>query len=169
MSDFAPALSYVLDFEDRPRSYEPSPDTGGEAIAGVNSKAWPVDYAHIASLPQPERASAVSDFYQKNFWNPLLIGGIAAQEVANRVLDESVNAGPKEGPMILQKACNSLGCTLTVDGELGPHTLAAANVLDPVALLIAYRRERAAHYKAIEMAHPEDVKYDAVWMARAEA
>lgn len=169
MSQFSPALEYVMNFEDSQRSYEPSPDPGGEAIAGVNSKAWPVDYAHIASLPQPQRAAAVAAFYLANFWQTLDIGGVNDQDVANRVMDASVNEGPHQGPTLLQKAANLLGCTLTVDGVLGPSTFAAVNALDPESLLAAFRTVRAARYKEIVAANPADEKYLDVWLARAQA
>lgn len=169
MSQFSPALEYVLDFEDEPRSYEPSDDPGGFAIAGVNSAAWPAEYATIAAVPQPQRAGLVAAFYQANFWNPLQIGGVNDQDVANRVLDTSVNEGPVWGPKVLQMAANTLGCTLLVDGELGPNTFAAVNGLSTDSLLAAIRTVRANRYQKIAAANPADEKYLDEWLARARA
>ena len=168
MSDFAPALSFVLDNEDALRKYAIVPDPGGSAIAGVNSYDWPAQYDAIAGLPQADRASAVASFYQMNFWNPINCSGIADQDIANRVMDESVNGGLDTGPKILQRAANSCGAMLAVDGEIGPMTLAAVNGIDAATLLAAYRAARVAHYQAIAAANPADAKYLAAWVARAE-
>ena len=169
MADFAPALDYVLNFEDSQRSYASNPDCGGFAIAGINSKSWPTEYANIDATPQAQRAPAVAAFYESNFWTPLNIGSVASQDVANRVLDMSVNAGPRTGTRLLQQAANTLGCTLTVDGVLGPASLAAINAIDPTALLSAYRAARVAHYQAIVADTPSSQKYLAVWLQRAQA
>ena len=168
MSQFSPALDYVLNFEDEPRSYEPSPDCGGFAIAGVNSIAWPEQYKAIAALPQPERAAAVAMFYQQAFWTPIQIGGIQSQDVANRVLDQSVNGGSETGPLLLQRAANACGCTLAVDGNLGPNTFEAVNGLDPERLLAAFRSARVSHYEAIVTAQPDDERYLVGWLNRAK-
>lgn len=169
MSQFQPALEYVLNFEDRGRTYAATPDPGGSAIAGVNSAAWLNSYQDIANAQQGQRAALVAAFYQAKFWISLQIGGINDQDVANRVLDMSVNGGPRWGPKILQMAANTLGCTLTVDGQLGPNTFEAVNALDPERLLAAYRMARVAHYQSIAAAKPELAKYLPVWTERAEA
>lgn len=169
MADFAPALDYVLNFEDSQRSYASNPDCGGFAIAGINSNAWPEDYAAVAAVPQAKRGAAVASFYESKFWDALNIGAVSAQDVANRVLDMSVNAGPRTGTRLLQQAANTLGCTLTVDGVMGPASITVVNALDPQALLTAYREARAAHYNKIVAANPANQKYLAVWLQRAEA
>lgn len=168
MAQFAPALDFLLDNEDSRRQYAVVPDAGGYAIAGINSNSWTSDYAAIAAMPQASRGPAVAAFYQTKFWNPLNAGGIDDQDVANRLLDESVNAGLREGVVLLQRAANACGGTLTVDGSIGPMTLEAVNGIDPEKLLAAYRAARVNLYTAILQAHPDDAVYAAQWMARAK-
>src|SRR5208283_4911306 len=108
MAQYPPALEYILQFEDPKHAYANIPDNKGNVIAGVNSLAFPADFAAIAALPQNQRARAVAQFYQSNFWNPLRLGGLNSQDVANRVLDEAVNTGLREAAVALQEAINTL-------------------------------------------------------------
>jgi lysozyme family protein len=169
MALFAPALEYLLDFEDRQRAYASVPDVGGYAIAGINSHSWPEDYAKIAALPQAQRGPAVASFYNRKFWLPIQAEALTSQDIANRLQDQSVNGGQNSGIKLLQRAANQCGATLALDGAMGPRTIAAVNAIDPTQLLAAYRAARAANYQAIVIAKPEDAKYLAQWLKRAQA
>lgn len=169
MSQFPPALNFVLDNEDRLRHYEAVPDApaGAHAISGINSAAYSEQYLKIAALPQSERGPAVSDFYESEFWNPLGAAGIASQDLANRVLDQAVNGGLKTGGMLLQTAANACGATLMIDGSIGPNTVSVVNSLDPNKLLTAFKQARVNHYNRIATRSPELAKYLNGWLARA--
>jgi lysozyme family protein len=171
VSQFLPAFNYILGWEDSKHEYAIVPDTGGSAISGINSKAWPEQYAEIAKLPQADRGSAVSNFYSVYFWNPIQIGGIASQDVANRVLDMCVNGGRATGVMCLQRAVNACSghMALETDGIIGAKTLEAVNAIEPETLLAAYRNARVAYYEAVLQANPSDEEYRADWLKRARA
>lgn len=167
MSEFAPALSYILDFEDPRREYAIVPDAGGYAISGVNSKAWPIEYNDIADLPQPERPAAVAAFYLKNFWTPLRLAEINSQDIANRVMDATVNMGPITAVRLLQTCM-----ALDDDGIMGPITIARTNAdaeTPPGALLNQFRSARAQHYRKIVANDPSKAQYLAGWLKRAQA
>lgn len=170
MSQYAPALSWILGFEDPHRNYNASMDNnGGGVIAGINSKSFPRQYAAIINLPISQRGPAVSQFYYEEFWMPLMLGGIESQDVADRVLDMSVNAGMVRAVELLQSAVNQLlqPGTLAVDGEMGAHTLEAVNGLNPESVMAAYRAQRMAYYQGC--AGWSNPKIRAAWTARAEA
>lgn len=169
MSQFQPALSFVLDNEDRLREYEAVPDApvGAHAISGINSAAYPEQYAKVAAIPQSERGPAVSDFYESEFWNPLGAAGIASQDLANRVLDQAVNGGLKTGGMLLQTAANACGATLLIDGSIGPNTLSVVNSLDPDKLLVAFKQARVNHYNRVAARSVELRQYLKNWLTRA--
>lgn len=169
MSQFPPALNFLLDNEDRNREYAIVPDPGGNAIAGINSRSWPTAYANIARMPQVQRAPAVANFYQTEYWNVMQLGGLDSQDLANRVLDCGVNCGLYTATRMLQTAANSLGANLDVDGILGPVSREAINRIDPERMLAAYRVARIAHYEKIAELHPEDGVYLPAWTARAMA
>jgi len=169
MSQFQPALDYLLDNEDPTRSYKETVDNnGGRVLAGINSKSFPADEARIATLPLPMRAAAVARFYDDNFWTPMQLGFIDSQGIATRVLDEEVNTGKGEAVLLLQRAINTIRANaVEADGKMGPKTLSVVNAVDPQALLAAYRQQRLSYYDEVVAKHPGDEKYLADWLARA--
>ena len=170
MSQFPPAYDYVMKFEDPLHLYKQVRDNnGGEVISGINSKAWPSDFALVASIFQPQRGPYVATFYQKRFWEHMQLGGLESQDVANRLIDMAVNAGDRPAVKLLQQAINSLRFQVAVDGVIGPATLEAANQCDPEALLAAFREQRKQHYEKVAEDNPDDAGYLPVWLARAEA
>jgi Predicted Peptidoglycan domain len=171
MAQFPPAYDYIMRFEDPEHLYASVTDNNGaQVISGINAAAWPSDFALVNAIFQPQRGPAVANFYQTRLWAPLQLGGLESQDVANRVLDEEVNAGRREAILLLQRAVNVLHAgTLVEDGAVGPLTLAAANAADPEALLATYRAARAASYQAIVAANSDDARYLATWLARAQA
>ena len=99
-------------------------------------------------------------FYQFQFgWEPLRIGAIYSQAVANKVFDLQVNTG--QGIVFLQRAVG-----VTPDGKLGPVTVAAVNSLPPDDVLRGIYAAGKAHYDGIVAAHPEKQQFYAGWMAR---
>jgi lysozyme family protein len=169
MAQFLPAFQYLMQFEDPEQTFAETADNRGQVISGVNSLAWPQDFAIIAALPQSERAPAVSNFYLSKFWNPMLAGGIDSQDVANRYVDCGVNCGARPATEMLQKAVNALhAATVAEDGVIGPLTLEAVNATDPDAILAAFRSQRAAYYEAIVAANPADQPYLNGWLRRAQ-
>lgn len=170
MAAFEPALSFLLDHEDRKREYAKVQDVSGWAIAGINSKAFPVAYIGISETPQDERAPLVAEFYRKQFWEPMNCGGLDSQDLANRLLDAGVNMGAGTAAKLLQKAVAALDDPgLVVDGKIGPLTVSGANLCDPRALLDKFRALRADHYRAIAVANPDLLRYLGAWLTRAEA
>jgi len=167
MSEFGPALDYLLDNEDKARSYAIVPDPGGNAIAGINSASFPTQYAAVAAAPQAQRGELVANFYFTAFWSPLELDFVNSQDIANRVLDQAVNGGPYSAIAMLQECANSLGGAIAVDGTMGTLTLHAVNACDAGKLLDAYRKARVEHYEAVLEAHPKLEMYRATWMARA--
>lgn len=161
LAQFPPALTYLLTWEDPAHLYAAVLDNnGGEVISGVNSKSWPSDFALINSIAQPERGPAVANFYLARYWNPLLLGGLLSQDIANRVLAGAVNMGDQPDVKVLQEAINVLHRgSVEEDGVMGPLTIAAANEADPEALLAALRTQLLARYQAIVAANPADQKY----------
>jgi lysozyme family protein len=175
MADFGVAFQWAMQFEDSLMACRQVPDAAPAgvagpcyAISGINSGAWPQQFATIAALEESQRAPAVKSFYQAEFWN-IWYAQLASDDVAKRVFDFSVNGGSGTAVKTLQQAVNALGGKLVVDGGWGPLTLAAANAADPAALVEAFIEARVAHYQAIAAADPADAAYLKVWLARAQS
>lgn len=174
MANWDVCFNWLMDNEDRARSYAIVPDVGGSAIAGVNSKDWPVQFQKIANLPADQRGPLVALFYQQAYWNKWY-AQLTSDEVAKRVFDASVNCGPRAAIEILQRAINPIALKmaapgsylLIIDGAWGRHTVESANALDPAGIVPAFCAERVLHYQAIVDANPADAVYLAAWTARA--
>ena len=143
-------------------------DNKGQVISGVNSLAYPVELAQVAAIAQADRLPVVEAFYQSKIWNQWL-AQIESDEVAKRVFDARVNPSPEKGVEFAQKADNSLGGTLVVDGILGPNTVAGINENDPEPFVDAFRSVRSQHYRDIVANNPSDAPYLNAWLARANA
>lgn len=183
MADWNTAYNFMMDNEDGPRACAQVHDApeqhdpvsgeriGAYAISGVNSAAWPTEFAAIAALPQSQRAPLVQKFYQDHVWNQWF-AQIVSDDVCKRVFDFAVNAGGGKAVRCLQQAVNSLAAPdamlLAVDGGWGPMTLGAANAVDPASLTAAFQAQRVADYQTIAAANPNLAKYLAEWIARAE-
>lgn len=169
MSEFLPALNFLLDNEDAPRAYTEVVDSdGGKVIAGINSNSWPEQEAMIAALPVADRPQEVARFYLAHYWLPGRMGQINDQDTATRVMDFAVNRNEIDSVKALQEAVNEIsGAGLAVDGILGRQTAAAANACDGGALLAAFKGQRCALYRLIALKNPKDQKYLDAWLARA--
>jgi lysozyme family protein len=176
MADWNIAYNWMMDNEDFSRACKQVPDAGPAgagpcfAISGINSAAWPTQFAGIAAIAQDQRANAVQQFYEENIWNNWF-AQIASDDVCKRLFDFAVNGSSHQAVQCLQQALNSLGGSgtpLKEDGGWGPMTLAALNAADPNALVTAFKTQRVAHYQAIAAAHPDKAQYLKAWTARAE-
>lgn len=173
MAQFPEALQFTLQWENPRGIYSPLPDNKGFQISGINSAEQPLYYSAILATPIGQRAAAVAEAYQNAFWTPMRLGGIADQDVANRVFDEGVNAGAETATRMLQEAVNALtgvpGTPLAVDGDLGPESLSAVNSAPPESLLASFRTLRCQRYRDIAATNPSDTVDLAAWLTRAMA
>lgn len=165
MADFKTAFAWMMDNEDPHGLCAIIPDAppGAHAISGINSAAFPSDFAAIAAIDQLNRAPSIQRFYQLHFWNRWF-DQLDSDEVAKRVFDAAVNMGARTAVKLLQGA---IGGSLPVDGTWGPNTVAAANSMASDALVIAFKAERVQHYADIVEANPGYEKYLREWTERA--
>lgn len=174
MADFLVCYNWTMSDEDAPAAHAIKSDACPEgcaagrcfAISGINSGAFPSQYAAIADIPQSQRGPAVQSFYQAEFWNQWY-AQLASDEVAKRVFDMAVNAGPGTAVELLQRAVNDVAPPLAVDGAWGPNTVAAVNACASTALVAAFQQRRVEYYEAIVARKPADSIYLDGWKARA--
>lgn len=116
---------------------------------------------------KPMKVEAAKQIYKKYFWDLPGYNRLQDQIIATKVMDIAVNCGEGNAAKILQRACNSLGSTLVVDGKAGPLTFAAANGHDPKKLLAALKDEQLRYYESIIVARPANEKFRKNWTKRA--
>ena len=162
MASFDVAYEWTMNNEDAQRQYKTVPDAppGAFAISGINSAAFPSEFAAINACPQAQRGPLVKAFYQRHFWNQWF-DQLSLDDLAKRVFDESVNAGPGTSVKMLQGVVG-----VDQDGLWGPGTVNAANAAGQSAVE-AFTFAREQHYRAIVEKNPADQKYLANWLARA--
>lgn len=171
MADFQPAVTITLQHEG---GFFHNTVTGeivnhGVTLQFVQSSGYKPDADE--SFIQNLSVAEASQIYQTYFWDRYHIGSINDQELASKVFDLTVNMGPG-GPnhagaiSLLQSAVNACKGQCTVDGLLGPLSLAQVNALDPGTLLTQYKQMVAQRYTAIAAANVELAGDLNGWLAR---
>ncbi|MBF0215343.1 MAG: hypothetical protein HQM00_17585 [Magnetococcales bacterium] len=142
MADFQKAFLKTMGAEG---GYSNDPDDrGGETYRGIARKFhpdWPgwkiIDAlkSYLSDLrrwtPTAEMNNLVEEFYKEKFWDVFRGDSIQDQPIAEEIFDSGVNFGSSTEGKILQRAINvACGTTLTVDGKVGPATIAALNDAD---------------------------------------
>lgn len=134
--NFDKALAKVLDHEG---GYSNHPrDPGGMTNLGVTQRAWEewvgreVGEKEMRSLT-PEK---VTQFYKRKYWDRVR-GDELPEGLDYIVFDTAVNSGPGRAIKLLQECLD-----VTVDGALGPKTMAAVQAAGAQKLIAAYAKKR---------------------------
>ena len=161
---FPTCLAFVLKaeggFVDNPN------DPGGATNKGVTQRVYDAYRANLCEDPRGVLLIAddeVSDIYQSEYWTPTSCDQLPAG-VDLCVFDFAVNAGDQRSEKVLQQA---LG--VTVDGQIGPQTIAAAQAADPRALASRMLDLRAAFYQQLAIDKPSEAEFLDGWLNRVAA
>jgi lysozyme family protein len=181
MADFDIALTALLAYEG---GYSNNPaDAGGETVCGIsrhfnpNWLGWALVDHHkmltsnlvtlnTAILADSQLTDAVALFYRQKYWN---FDKITSQLIANKMLDMEVNFGQGTAVRIIQQGLNHLGHSVTLDGNLGPATLALVTNAKEPDLLHAMRAYSALYRVNRVQAHPEQMEFIEGWLWRDTA
>lgn len=118
-------------------SFENDPDDpGGATKFGIDQRSHPdVDIRHLTE-------AKAKDIYRKDYWKKIK-GGELPENLALVVMDIAVNNGSGRAAKWLQELAG-----VTVDGVIGPITIAASKKLNEVDIASLLDR-REAFYRAI--------------------
>jgi len=180
MANFQQAFNITMGNEG---GYSNNPnDHGGETYAGIASnywpqwQGWPIVHQIIASKPanlnvalqaNVQLQADVEAFYKANFWDVLSLDSLNLQQSANQLFDSGVNMGTGVAAKFLQEAINALTPNaVTVDGQVGHLTIAAANAHTDEALYNQICALRKARYMAIIAANPSQAVFEKGWLNR---
>lgn len=113
--------------------------------------------------------SDVAKLYENKFWKKAKCDKIQSEMVATKVFDMAVNMGPAQAWRIVQRAANTLGESLTVDGKPGPATLASVKSLTDrdFMLVTNIRRQQDKFYESLIQKKPSLAKFRLGWRRRA--
>lgn len=125
-------------------------DPGGLTNFGISQRAYPgLDIANL-------RKEDAIDIYHRDYWLAAKCDKLAPA-VGMVVFDAAVNVGVETAIRLLQRAVG-----VTVDGVIGPQTIARAN-LAPKTAVVALTTERILHYASL----PTWKTYGKGWTSRA--
>jgi len=123
---FQAIISDTISFEtggDKSGAYTNDPvDPGGETKWGISKRAHPE--LDIKSLTYKDAIK----IYATTYWSPMY-DLIPSLELTFKVFDMGVLSGKPTAVKLLQQAIVASGKTIAVDGDFGPITLTALNVV----------------------------------------
>lgn len=184
MALFEPA--YLLERKHEGYYVNNPADKGGETYAGIarkiypNEPIWSVVDSYKASLGRPLKTNEgvpnteplVKAFYER-LWIANNFGKIKDQNTANILYDWFINSGylafKTNAPETfgVQEILNrDFKKSLTLDGRLGPDSVAAINSVDNAKLYNTIKKERINFYKNLVAKNPSQSVFLAGWLKR---
>lgn len=163
---FEIALGHVLEMEGgwTEDQYDPGGPTNFGITLGTLAAARCIvlDVTTFSDLREQLRRISmieVRDIYQKRYWTPCRAEALHPA-VALMHFDATVNHGLGASARMLQQAVGA-----TIDGEIGPETLAACAAAAPATILQRYANERRERYRALS----HFWRFGRDWLARVDA
>jgi lysozyme family protein len=144
--NFEKSLQFVLQHEG---GFVNSPrDPGGATNKGVTQAVYDKWRASHALPPQSVRNiddAEVTAIYFNLYWNAVHADDLPSG-VDYAAFDFCVNSGPHEADVTLQRAIHALqdASDVTIDGVIGPRTIAALSQADPRRIINEICSERLA-------------------------
>lgn len=140
-------------------------DLGGETNKGITWATWQQYFGDTHDRFLAMSSDDWTYIFVTGFWNGIMGNQIASQSIADFMADFYWGSG-SYAITILQTVLNQLGANLTVDGVMGPNTLAAVNATDPQTLLDALKAATAAYYQNIVASNPSQSVFLQGWLNR---
>jgi uncharacterized protein (TIGR02594 family) len=163
---FQIALAHVLEMEG---GFSDDPyDPGGPTNRGITLEDYArwisvtIDAANRSALVEDLKRipdAAVEDIYRNRYWTPAACPELPPP-VALMHFDAAVNHGLGGAKRMLQAIAG-----VTVDGEIGPLTLAAIAMSSPLDLVARYASLRRERYRALPMFW----RFGTGWLKRVDA
>lgn len=162
---FATFASQTIAFEtagDKSGAYHNDPkDAGGETKWGISKRAHPNE--NIKALTYQDAL----DIYEKQYWNEYY-SYINDERLAFKLFDMGVVSGKRKAVKLLQDSVKALGTTIASDGNFGPLTLTAVNMLDKERLYDEYTKNYTKFFKRITFLRPWNKRFLSGWLRRLD-
>jgi lysozyme family protein len=174
MANFNLAIESVIKNEGDFVLHTVEGDRGGMTYAGISKRfhpqwaGWEVISRALNTTGQPssrhladELKSMVNAFYYDKFWLPIKGDEILLQNVAQSILDFSVNAGLVTACRLAQRAVKA-----TADGVIGPKTLRELNTVDDETFVMLYSLLKVKRYAEICNKNSDQTRFMLGWVNR---
>lgn len=138
-------------------------DRGGATNKGITIGTFRRFYGNDASV---EQLKAITDeqwltIFRAGYWNPWRADYIANQSIANIVVDWAWASGARTSIKQVQRILD-----VSVDGIVGPKTLAAINSANPRELFDRIRSARLTFVDNIVRRNPTQARFIRGWKNR---
>jgi len=155
---FDDIIPLILEHEGGAKITKDKDDPGGTTKYGISQKAYPT--MDIESLTEDD----AKYIYFNDYWNPSKASHLPLK-IRYIYFDMVVNMGKSRAVKILQRALNSRGSKLKIDGGIGKNTLnaAAKSQLE----LERLRSFRVLYYADLVNRKPKLQKYWYGWYRRS--
>jgi lysozyme family protein len=167
MANVEAAIDYVLGWEDASLSgvITTAPD-GKRTRFGIDEHWHPelTNCLYYSSMGSVAALQIARGIYDVNYCQPLCIAEIDNQEIANKLLSLGVNVGVINASRMLQDAVTVAG-----DGRIGPLTLHALDLADPLKVMEDLRAEATNYYDELVARDPDKQAFLRGWLRRASA
>jgi lysozyme family protein len=156
MSKFDEIIEVVLEHEG---GYVNDPkDPGGETNFGIAKRSHPdVDIKNLTK-------EGAKEIYKEVYWDKNKVESLP-EELWHIYFDMCVNQGKSRAVKIIQRAVNGKGGSLTVDGGMGPMTIAAIG--KSRVELDRIRAYRVKYYADLATKKPDLERFYFGWFKRA--
>ena len=181
MSDFTKCITKTLQYEgvsSTSTGYVDHPnDRGGATKYGISTTfikdTGDIDFFDMHTdlvldkrdIQQLTFDKAV-EAYKKYFWDVFNLDDIQDNKKAFLIFDAAVNHGISGATKLVQRALNSCGCSVSVDGIYGPKTKAALEQCAVEDFIKAFQEKRTALYEAIVKNNPSQKVFLKGWLNR---
>lgn len=183
MSDFTKCITHTLRYEgvseNSPGLVDHPSDRGGITKYGIsyefvkntgNTNLFDMNFDGKLTKEDIRNLTfdAALEAYKLYFWDYYFLDDIEDNRKAFLIFDASVNHGYKTATKLIQRALNSSGYQLSIDGIWGPKT--KASLVDcPVEDFIKnFQEKRRALYKAIVKNNPSQNVFLKGWLRRVD-
>ena len=130
-------------------------DPGGETNFGIAKRSHPdVDIANLTK-------DGAKEIYKEHYWDRNKVESLS-EDLRHIYFDMCVNQGRGRAVKIMQRAANSKGAGLKVDGGMGPMTIAAMDGVE----LDRVRAYRIKYYADLVTRKPDLEKFYFGWFRR---
>jgi lysozyme family protein len=156
LTKFDEIIEVVLEHEG---GYVNDPDDpGGETNFGIAKRSHSdVDIKNLTK-------EGAKEIYKKEYWDKNKVESLP-EDLWHIYFDMCVNQGKSRAVKIIQRAVNSKGGSLTVDGGMGPMTIAAIGKFR--VELDRVRAYRVKYYADLVTRKPDLEKFYFGWFRRA--
>ena len=171
MANIQDSLNITLAFEG---GYVKDPDDpGGETNYGITkNNAIAFGYTgDMHTIPM----DVVTHIYKTGYWDVLGLDNIDSQSFANNAFDCGVNMGTGISARFMQESANNIdpNANLSVDGQIGGHTIQAINTITDdenkeADLNSAFAQLRSNRYHTLVQNNPKLAKFLNGWLKRCD-